>query len=748
MKRLWAIGCGLSGGVAGVLVLWVSWPLPRAILDPPAAPSFVLTDRLGVPLRTVRGGGGALQDWRALTDLDARLLQAFVAIEDRRFYEHHGVDTRAVARAARDNLRSGHVVSGASTITMQLARLVAGSGRSWTGKAHQALWAWRLERHLTKQQILEQYLNRVPLGQGAVGVAAGARLYFGSDVAALSLGQAALLAGIARSPSADNPLVSPDRARARRAVALSRMVAAGYASDDEAGRAGVEPLIALGARTPFLAPHFTSRLLRDRDDALPTAATARTSLDLALQAELESEVRHAVHVVADRNVEHAAAVVLDNASGEVLAWVGSPDFWADATGQVDMVVSARQPGSTLKPFVYGLALDRGATAATVLPDVPRAYATPTGAYRPRNYDRAYHGPVRIREALASSYNVPAVELTDRLGAATVLATLRRAGFASLSRPADHYGLGIALGNGDVTLLELANGYRALANGGVWTPVAVFAGGAPDARRTGERVLSAGAAALVLDVLADPVARVPGFGPASPLELPFPAAAKTGTSRHFTDNWAVAVTGRFTLAVWVGNFSGRPMRGVSGVMGAGPLLQRAALVVARRYPPGALTSPAAVGAVPVVVCRVSGAIAGPDCPGVTEWFLAGTAPAGRCDWHRGGRVVLPAEYAEWAGHDAAPATLAATTRERPQVDPAAAFRIVTPRDGDRFAVPPGTDPRYATIALQAAGAPTGAALRWYVDDRPVTGARWTLAPGTHVVAAVAGAARDEVRIVVR
>jgi penicillin-binding protein 1C len=761
MQRLWAVGCGLFVGVAAFIVGWVWWPIPAALLDPPAAASLVLTDRAGVPLRTVRADGGALRRWVPLGELDPRLLQAFVALEDRRFYEHSGVDARAVARAARDNLRSGRVVSGASTITMQLARLVAGSGRSWAGKANQALWAWRLERHLTKQQILEQYLNRVPLGQGAIGVAAAARLYFGADVQQLSLGQAALLAGIARSPSTDNPLVAPDRARHRRAGALTRMAAAGQVSHAEAAQAAREPALALGDRAPFLAPHFTTHLLRHLDDpATPSvaflsaaslaAASVRTSLDLALQAELEAEVRHAVEVVADRQVEHGAVVVLDNPTGEILAWVGSPDFWAAAMGQVDMVVSARQPGSTLKPFVYGLALDRGATAATVLPDVPRAYGTPTGIYRPRNYDRTYHGPVRVREALASSYNVPAVELTDRLGTAAVLGTLHRAGFTSLSRPADHYGLGIALGNGDVTLLELANGYRALANGGVWTRVTAIAGGAPAAPPGGERVMSASAAALVLDILADPVARVPGFGPGSPLELPFPAAAKTGTSRHFTDNWAVAVAGRFTVAVWVGNFSGRPMRGVSGVTGAGPLLHRAALAVARHYPPGALPPPAVMGAIPVVVCRLSGARAGPDCPGITEWFLPGTAPADGCGWHRGGRVVLPVEYAEWAGSEAPPVTVAsAAPRPIPaEVDPTTGFHIVAPRDGDRFAIPPGTDPRYATIGLVAAGAPPGARVRWYVDARPVGGDRWALVSGTHVVSAVAGTSRDEVRILVR
>ena len=226
-----------------------------------------------------------------------------------------------------------------------------------------------------------------------------------------------------------------------------------------------------------------------------------------------------------------------------------------------------------------------------------------------------------------------------------MATLTRAGFASLARDAEHYGPGLALGNGDVTLLELANGYRAIANGGVFGPVRWLADEGPGAES--RRVMSAGAAALVTDILADPVARIPGFGPVTPLEFPFPAAAKTGTSRHFTDNWAVAVTGGFTVAVWVGNFDGRPMEGVSGITGAGPLLHRATLLAARRHPPGVLPTPERVGARPVTVCRLSGLRAGPHCPGSPEWFPPGVELPHLCDWHREGGVTLPARYADWS-----------------------------------------------------------------------------------------------------
>jgi penicillin-binding protein 1C len=750
-RLLLAAGALAAATLAGAAI-WIALPLPAGLTAPPRVASLVLEDRHGLVLRTTRAPDGQRVRWLALSEVDPQLIQAFVAVEDRRFYDHHGVDVRAILRALVEDVTGGRVVSGASTITMQLARLLGRGGGGLAGKVSQALWALRLERHLGKQRILEQYLNRVPLGQGAVGVAAAANLYFGVSATRLSTGQAALLAGLASAPSADNPLAAPARARARRAMALRRMAARGYVTAGDAARAAAEPVLAAGSAAPFLAPHFSIRVLQWAEETgTPLDGTWRTSLDLPLQTALEGEVRHTVALLKDEGVKQAAAVVLDNRTGEILAWVGSPDFWADTAGQVDMVVSPRQPGSALKPFLYGLAFDRGLSPATVLPDVAHTYETATGPYQPRNYDRRFHGPVRAREALASSFNVPAIALTDRLGAGSLLATLRAAGFTTLRRSADYYGLGLALGNGDVTLLALANGYRALASGGRWRPwrwiadapaslETALARGADSSRR----VVSAGAAALVLDILSDPVARVPGFGLNTPFDFAFPVAVKTGTSHNFTDNWAVGVTGGFTVAVWAGNFSGRPMHQVSGVTGAGPLLHRAVLDVAKLYPPGALPSPASAGAVRVLVCRLSGMRATRSCPGVEEWVLAGTAPAHPCTWHTpDGGVRWPAEYAEWVAQRSLPEPGAAPRDGVGAGELAAAdsgFRIVSPLDGDRYAVPPGVDPHYATIALRAVGAPRDQPVRWYVDGRRWTASRWRIRTGTHAIRAVGASGR--------
>jgi penicillin-binding protein 1C len=435
-------------------------------------------------------------------------------------------------------------------------------------------------------------------------------------------------------------------------------------------------------------------------------------------------------------------VVLDNASGDVLAWVGSPDFDGER-GQVDMVVSRRQPGSALKPLLYALAFERGSGAYDVLDDIPRTWMTSTGPYRPRNYDRRFRGPVRARVALASSLNIPAVQLADELGASAFLALLHRAGFASLTRSADHYGLGLALGNGDVTLLELANAYRALANGGVRTPVRRLATEAAQAAPV--RVVRTDASALTLDILADADARLDGFGDAPVFDFPFPVAVKTGTSRHFTDNWAVAVTGGFTVAVWVGNFDGTPMAAVSGITGAGPLLRRAVLATAQRYAPGALPSPEAAGASRVRVCRASGLAAVPACDAIDEWRLAGAPAPAPDDWHRHGAVVLPARFAEW--ERAQPNAIA--SRAAPESASTATFAMLSPRDGDVYLLPPGPERSVATVPLRAIGRGADSALRWTVNGAPITTARWLPSPGTHLVrVASAGGDVREARVTVQ
>lgn len=742
----------VAGSVTLVVASTAAWmlvpPNPR-VLGTPAALGVTITDRDGVPLRDTRGPDGARWRWIPLAEIDPIVTAAFIAAEDRTFLDHHGIAWVSFARAARDNLAAGRVVSGASTISMQLARLLHDLPRGWWGKVQQVAWALRLERHATKQQLLEQYLNRVPLGQGTIGIEAASALYFGTSAARLGAGRAALLAGIARSPARDNPFTSPERAAKRRDAVLKALARGGYLQEREHELAAKEPVYAGSARArrgTFRAPHFTTRVLASLDSstAHSDGARIRTTLDITLQESIARDVRQVVQSLAAQRVQHAAAVVLHNATGDVLAWVGSPDFDGER-GQVDMVTSRRQPGSALKPFLYALAFERGYGAHSVLDDIPRAWMTSTGPYRPRNYDRRFRGPVRARVALASSLNVPAVQLADELGATALLALLHRAGFASLTRSADYYGLGLALGNGEVSLLELANAYRALANAGSFTPVRQRA--TDDSAVAAQPVVRADAAALTLDVLSDADARLAGFGDAPVFDFPFPVAVKTGTSRHFTDNWAVAVTGGFTVAVWVGNFDGTPMAAVSGITGAGPLLRRAVLSTAERYAAGLLPTPEAFGATRVRVCRSSGMAAVPECDAIDEWRLAHAPEPTLDDWHRHGAVILPSRFAEWERSQPRTPRALAGAREAAPAD--APLQLLSPRDGDVYLLPSGPERTVATVPLRVAGAESERGVRWTINGIAHRGGRWLPEVGAHLVRVrtTSGVAR-EARIIVR
>ncbi|HET8732840.1 MAG TPA: transglycosylase domain-containing protein, partial [Anaeromyxobacteraceae bacterium] len=532
--RAAAAATGVAAGVAALAAaFFVAAPLPADLLERGHPETFRLAWRDGRPMREVNvGADGRRVSLPPGEPLPPRVTRAFLAVEDRRFGSHPGVDPLAVARAARENLRAGRVVSGGSTIAQQLARLLVPRPRTLPGKVQEALWAVRLTLHLSPEERLRAYLDRVALGNGLRGVESASRACFGRPASALSLGQAALLAGVAASPARLDPRSHPEASEARMRLVLRRMVRAGLATEEEAAAAAEAPLDLAAMPRPFGAPHLSTWIASSRESlGLARAVSVETTLDEELQRDVEEILR--ALVLADARLTQAAALVVDNATGEVLAYVGSIDFHDDARlGQNDGVRAARQPGSALKPFAYGLALADGLTPATLLSDVEVQLATAAGTWMPRNYDRRVHGPVRLRAALANSYNVPAVRLAERLGPDRVLAVLRRAGFASLDAGADHYGAGIVLGNGDVTLRELARAYRGLARGGVVGPLVEVRSARDGAGRpvrpvadlAPERFLPEGAVALLTDLLADEPARAPAFGLDNALRLPFPVAA--------------------------------------------------------------------------------------------------------------------------------------------------------------------------------------------------------------------------------
>ncbi|WP_375759078.1 penicillin-binding protein 1C [Corallococcus exercitus] len=718
MKRLTLRGTVRAVAVLAALVVvgcagFIAWPLPGTLLSREAVSSLVLTDRTGHALREVL----SREDGRSVGlpggRIPPKVRQAFIAAEDQRFTWHPGVDVVAVARAARDNVSAGRIVSGASTIPQQLARRLVPRERSWWGKAGEALWALRLTAHLSKEQVLLEYLDRVPLGNSTFGVEAAAQRYFGRPAERLSAGQAALLAGMARSPARRDPYRRPEMALAGMRDVLSRMVEEGFLTKEEAKAVEETPLDLVPPERVFEVPHLTTALLQRLPElGLDRASRIETTIDPALQAAVEKAITEELRGLAHRRVGEAAAIVLDNATGEVLAYVGSSDFLDEAKGgQNDGVRSLRQPGSALKPFAYGLALSKGFTPSSVLADVEVHLATPGGAYVPKNYDRRVHGPVRLRAALASSYNIPAVRVADALGPEQVLRVLREAGFQSLTESASHYGVGIVLGNGDVTLRELARAYRGLARGGVVGPLReVRAAFGPDGsplripmEMQEHRFLAARPVELLTDVLADEAARAPAFGLDNALRLPFRVAAKTGTSRAHVDNWAAGFTRERTVAVWVGNFDGTPMRGVSGITGAGPVFARVMSLAMRGLRAAPLVDRSHFES--AEICPLSGERAGPNCPGaMKEVYLPGTAPRHACTMHRSdGALDVGPAYLAWAQAEGLTST-SVGAEGGPGMQPG----FILPANGDEFLVEPEL-PESAQAVPVRVMAPKGAKL---------------------------------------
>ena len=590
--------------------------------QPPALAQYnhstQIYDRGGHPLRSFLSAQETYAQTVALSDISPWLITAVLTAEDRRFYQHRGIDGRAVLRAAWQNVRSGSILSGASTITQQLARALHPRPKNWRGKWAEARDALQLERRYSKDEILQQYLNTAQFGNQTQGVEAAAQFYFGVSAAQLSVAQSALLAALLQGPARLNPLQRPAQVLARRNWIVGEMFRAGNISQEQYELALKEPLGVTRGERPFSAPHF-SRLIYK---LAPDAQQIYSTLDKDLQLYAQKTVRAHLAQLTEQHVTNGAVLVLDNRSGEILAYVGSADFYDERhAGQVDGIQARRQPGSALKPFVYALALQNGLTAASILDDEDTFFE---GGFRPRNYDETFHGKVSLRRALANSYNVPVIKAAEPLGAARILAFLHELGFYSLTKSAEFYGLGIALGGGEVTLLELAQAYAALARGGRLQPVAAATQPPLLLTQKTARVLPEEIAYIITDILSDNAARADAFGLNSPLAFPFPAAAKTGTSKDYKDNFAIAYTPRLTVAVWVGNFDSSPMQKVSGVTGAAPIMHDVLLYANEKYPGGEFVRPAGVSA--AQICTRSGLLAGASCPQTREEiFVEGTLP---------------------------------------------------------------------------------------------------------------------------
>jgi len=580
----------------------------------------------------------------SLEQIPASVKAATVAVEDANFYTNPGVDIRGIVRALWLN-RQGTIMSGGSTITQQLARIVLlepdeRAQQTYGRKIREAILALRLSREYSKDQILQFYLNEVYYGNMAYGIEEAARSYFGKPAGELQTGEAALLAGLVQSPTELNPFTNPDGAKNRQRIVLEQMVKTGALTRAEADAAFAAPLVLEPERSDIAAAHFVFYVLelleREYGSELLRGGGLRvvTTLDPRVQGLAESIVGANIEQLRARDANNAAVVAIDPRSGEILGMVGSADYGNQAIdGEVNVATSPRQPGSALKPLVYAAAMMRGWTPATIIWDVP----LDVDGYKPENYDRTFHGPQRLRMALANSYNIPAVKALQFVGVDAFLDLADAFGITTLQQR-ERYGLAVALGAGEVTLLELTNAYAAFANGGRARPPSSLLRVATNNGEVlftyqppaGEQVLGPNGEAiayLISDILSDNNARAPMFGADSVMRLAGdrPAAVKTGTSNDYKDSLAVGYTPDLALGVWVGNTDASPMQEIAGANGAGLIWRDLMERVHQGVAPTPFARPANVEE--ASICLPTGIVA-EGCPETAaERFVIGSVPRG-------------------------------------------------------------------------------------------------------------------------
>jgi penicillin-binding protein 1C len=671
-------------------------PIPQALLRPPIQ-SVALLDRNGIPLRESRVAERFSHEL-TLEEVPPHVIAAVLAAEDKRFFSHHGIDWLATGRAALAGLTHGRIVSGASTITQQLVKISERRPRTWRAKLIESATALRLEQLWSKDRILAAYLNRLDFGNLNIGLAAAADYYFGKPVSDLSDAEAAFLAGLPKNPRKLNPHVAAESARRRQLTVLERMRANGSLDPARFNRAVAETLTLRPPQRRFRAPHFVEMVLQQLPETPP--AELRTTLDFPLNERVETIVRDRLGQLREQNVRNAAAVVIDNATGNVIALVGSENYFSPGAGQVNGAWAQRSAGSALKPFTYLLALERGATPATIVADVRTSFPAAGGFYRPENYNRRCHGPVRYRTALASSLNIPAVKVLLAAGGPAALhERLRECGLTTLNRPPEIYGLGLTLGNCEARLLEMTNAYASLARLGEFRPWRVL----PTSNLTAHRYSRPELVWQIADILSDNSARTLAFGMNSALRFDYPVACKTGTSTDFRDNWTIGFTPEFSVGVWVGNFDGAPMREVSGVTGAGPILHAIFDYLHATYGTSWYRTPDAI--VERTIHPLTGKLlVDGDARGVREKFVAGQLPAleSAADYDLAGKVELGAEFDEWfksAENSLRDRTVLATGRDE--------LLITSPQAGSIYVVDPDV-PSSRRIPLITSG---GVQVQW-------------------------------------
>jgi len=634
VKKFYIFALSIIGILSALVVLKTARdlkPMPATLLfGDSGVRKPQLLDRTGLSALSISYQNRWSAQTVPLHEIPALLRNAFIESEDRRFLSHSGVDWPARVHALAQDLRAMKGVRGASTITEQVVRMLHPRPRTVWSRWLEGIEAALLEKRFSKSEILEFYLNQVPYGHQRRGVVEAARFYFDRDPATLNVKESLALAVLVRAPSGLD-LKQRHRSLERR---LSKL-AAHMRDKDLLSKAEYRAALSEGfefahSRRVIEAPQFVHYVFdTTRAEVLNSSGRVTTSLDGRMQQEVRQILWNRLQALRSSDVGDGAALVVDNRTGEVLAWVSESISAGESQGWVDAVTVRRQPGSTLKPFLYALAMEMGWTAATLIEDSPLSEAAGSGLHSFHNYSRTYYGPLRLRVALGNSLNTPAVRTIQFTGTERFLQWLRLLGISGLSKSADFYGHGLALGDGEVSLFELVQAYSALARHGAFRPL----------RALCERhlpsdeirpVIGPSTAAIIADILSDPQARRLEFGEGHLLRFPVQTAAKTGTSSDHRDCWAVGFTERYTAGVWMGNLDHRPTRGVSGAIGPALVLRAIFAELNREGETGPF--PVWSGLQSVSICAVSGMLAGPECPRMDEKFEPGKVPVEVCSLH--------------------------------------------------------------------------------------------------------------------
>ena len=773
-------------------LIYTFWDLPslNSLPDTYLTPSVRITDRNGRLLYEILPPESGRNTVLSIENIPQCLKDATIAVEDKNFYRNPGIDVGGIIRSLWINLRGGEVIAGGSTITQQVARTLLLDQderveRTLRRKLREAVLAWQMTRKLSKDEILGLYLNQMYYGGMAYGVEAASRTYFDKSASDLLLPECALIVGLTQAPGAYNPFTNPDLAADRQKIVLGLMESQGYITHEQRLEAEAAPLSYNPAPYPIEAPHFIW-IIKDQLDTLLAdgiirpgqSLVVRTTLDLDVQRLAEEKLTRRLDrfkqedAALSHNVNNAALVVLDPQNGEILSLVGSADFFDESIhGALDMAISPRQTGSAFKPFIYALALDPSRanpwTAATAILDVSTTFVIRNGTpYTPVNYDGYEHGPVSVRQALGSSLNIPAVKTLQEVGIEATISLARRLGITSLGAP-DHYDLSLALGGGQVSLLELSTAYAALANNGAFTghtSLLDIHDADGNLLYTQEKpppiqVFDPRVAWLVSDILSDDAARQTGFGLGSTLKLERTAAVKTGTTTNFHDNWTIGYTPDLVVGVWVGNSGYEAMHNVTGLTGAAPIWHEVMRGLLAGHPDRHFTRPD--GLIQVEVCGLSGLLPSPACPNTRlEWFIPGTEPTQTDTFYqqvwidslthtladettpperRMALTVLdlPVEAYKWAREQGIPLLAdysPAAGIPSPQ-ESRLAFR--SPRPNTTYRIAPDFDRAAQQIKIEAGVGQNLSQVTLWVDGNllaalsiPPYEAWWTLSPGEH------------------